>query len=76
MTELEFDPRRGQKNATYTYTTADGRTRELTADEDGVIWPKTAEDEAMLNTLDLPVARKAVAEVTRTDAPVKDDKEK
>jgi hypothetical protein len=75
MTELEFEPRRGQKDATYTYTTLDGRTRELKADEDGVIWPKTAEDEVMLDTLDLPVARKAAEAVTRTDAPVK-DKEK
>jgi hypothetical protein len=39
-----------------------GVTKDLHADDEGVIHPKTAEDAAALDSFGLPVARKAIAE--------------
>lgn len=60
--DMEFEPRRATKGATYAYTTPDGSTHELAADDDGVIWPQDAAGVALLDVHDLPVARKAIAE--------------
>lgn len=58
----DFEPRRAKPGQQFGYTTADGRQRELEADEEGVVHPATAEDVAALDAFDLPVARKALAE--------------
>jgi hypothetical protein len=59
----DFDLRRAEPGQTFGYTAQDGSQRELKADDEGVVEPKTAEDVAILDTFDLPVARKAMAEL-------------
>lgn len=72
----DLNPRRTEPNAEFTYTTADGSPRNLSADADGVVWPRDGWDDEYLNSLDLPVARKAITEARAaereaqaTDAP-------
>lgn len=60
--EPEYEPRRGDPGATYGYTNREGEQVELQADDEGVVWPKTAHDVEVLDSFDLPVARKALAE--------------
>lgn len=56
------NPRRATPGQRFGYTAQDGSQRELAADDDGVVRPDTAEDSAVLDSFDLPVARKAIAE--------------
>lgn len=53
----DYPARRAEPGQRFGYTTAEGKQRELHADDDGVVSPKTAEDAAILDTFDLPVAR-------------------
>ncbi len=62
----DFDPRRGKKGATYAYTTGDGATRELQADDEGIVTPKDAAGVAALDTLGLSVARSVTREEAET----------
>lgn len=58
----DFDLRRAEPGQRFTYTEPDGGQRELRADDDGVVRPTSVADEEYLNTLSLPVARKAMRE--------------
>lgn len=53
----EFAPRRAEPGQRFGYTTSDGRQREIRADEDGVVHPRSADDVAVLDTFALPEAR-------------------
>ena len=66
---MDYEPRRGTKGATYAYTTDDGTTRELRADDEGVVRPKDREGVTALDTFGLPVARKAMADAEDSPAP-------
>jgi hypothetical protein len=63
-----FDPRRAKPGQTFSYQElvtekATGRTiqreRTIRADDDGVVWPKRAGDQAALDAFGLSVARDA-----------------
>lgn len=60
---MPFDPRRAKPGQAFGFTGRDGQQHELVADADGVVTPTTAEEVAILDSFDLPVARKAIAEV-------------
>lgn len=70
----DFEPRRAKPGQTFGYTTREGRQRELVADDEGVVHPDTAEDVAALDTFDLPVARKVLAEERAAEDAAEDDK--
>lgn len=57
----DFDPRRAKPGDSYTVTGPDGAVEDFAADDEGVVRPETAEQAALLDQLDLPVARKVVA---------------
>lgn len=57
-----YELRRAEAGQEFGYTLPGGEQREIRADDDGVVTPETALDVAMLDTFDLPVARKAIAE--------------
>lgn len=61
--EPAFSPIRGKPDMTVGYTTAEGDQATMEPDADGVFWPKSAEEVAVLETFDFPVARKAEAEL-------------
>lgn len=65
----EFEPRRAPKGAVVSFSSADGSTRDIEADEDGVIYPQSAEEVATLDALDLPVARKVIEESKADEKP-------
>ncbi len=67
----DYEPRRAAKGAVIAYTTADGSTRELRADDDGIVKPTDAAGQVALDALDLPVARKALAETKADETPPK-----
>ena len=54
----QFDPRRAQPNEAFEYADAAGTLHSFSADDDGVIHPKSAEEVAVLDSRDTPVARK------------------
>lgn len=58
----EYEPRRAEPGTTFGYTAAGGEQREIVADDEGVVWPKSGEEVGILDGFDLPVARKALAE--------------
>jgi uncharacterized protein (UPF0335 family) len=62
MATTEYQPRRAQPGQAFTYTDAEGRQADFRADDEGVVEPKNANEEALLDGFDLPVARKVVAE--------------
>lgn len=53
----DFDPRRAEPGQRFGYTTADGRQREIRADDDGIVVPKNHEDVRVLDAFDLPRAQ-------------------
>lgn len=58
----DFEPRRAAPGQSFGYTGPDGEQRELAADKDGVVRPKTAQDVEVLDGFELPVARKVLAD--------------
>ncbi len=67
----DYEPRRGTRGAVVAYSTADGSTREIRADDDGVVRATDDAGHVALSALDLPVARKALAETKADEAPAK-----
>ncbi len=61
----DYEPRRGTKGAVIAYTTADGSTRELRADDAGIVKPTDAAGQVALDALDLPVAHTASAKAKK-----------
>jgi hypothetical protein len=57
----EFEPRRSHPGATTRYNTPEGVVT-LTADDEGVIRPKTASERDVADAFSLPVARKVIQE--------------
>lgn len=62
MAKQEFEPRRASPNETFEYVDGGGTLHSFSADEDGVIHPKSAQEVAVADSRGLPVARKAQAE--------------
>lgn len=56
-----FQLRRAQPGQIFTYTSAEGKQVNLRADDDGVVEPSNVQEVALLDSFDLPVARKAEA---------------
>jgi hypothetical protein len=65
---MNFEPRRAKPGQSFTITGADGAQTDLTADDDGVVRPTTAEQKKALDLFGLPVARKAMADDAAADA--------
>lgn len=57
----EFEPRRATPGAVYGYTDRSGKQIEMRADDEGIVRPDSADEVAVLDGYDLPVARKALA---------------
>lgn len=57
----DFEPRRAKPGQTFTVTGPDGEQTEITADDDGIVRPKSAGEQAALAAFGLPVSRKAQA---------------
>lgn len=65
---VETDTDADGKTTSKRFAVRYGVTKDLTADDAGVVHPKSAEDVAALDRFDLPVARKAIAE-SKADKP-------
>lgn len=61
-TKPEFDPRRAEPNETFEYVDGGGTLHSFSADEEGVIHPKSAAEVRVADSRGLPVARKAKAD--------------
>jgi hypothetical protein len=55
----EFDPRRAKPGQVFTYVDVEGREHDFSADDDGVVRPKNADEARTADLFDLPVARSA-----------------
>lgn len=64
----DFEPRRAKPGDRFTVTGSDGRQLDFKADEDGVVHPSNHEEAGLLDSMDLPVARKALAESQAAEA--------
>lgn len=63
-TEPMFEPRRATANVkAIGYTASDGSQKSIEADDDGVFWPKSAEEVAVLDSFGLVRARKAAEQL-------------
>lgn len=58
------------------YAIREGVQKTFRAGDDGVVWPKNAEEDRALSTFDLPVARTAQREAKAAEAPKAAEAEK
>jgi hypothetical protein len=61
MTE-GFAPRRAEPGQKFDWVDGAGKKQSMTADDEGIVRPKDAEDERIANLFDLSVARTVQAE--------------
>lgn len=61
-----FPARRAKARQAFGYTTAAGDQRELRADAKGIVRPQTEEDQRILDTFELPVAKAASKKPARS----------
>lgn len=64
----QFEPRRAEANQEFTTTKADGTELKVKADGEGVVQPTSAAEVRLLDSFDLPVARKVLREQRRAAA--------
>jgi hypothetical protein len=57
-----FEPRRAEAGQVFTTTDAEGREQTIKADDSGVVHPTSAAEVRLLDSFDLPVARKVLRE--------------
>ena len=60
MAAEEFEPRRASPGTEFEEWDAEGKRHTLSADDDGIVRPRTPFEVRMLDHHDLPVARKAL----------------
>jgi hypothetical protein len=68
----EYHLRRAEPGTKFTVTLAGGEQHDFSADDDGVVAPKSPEEDAALQAMGLPVARKAESEA-KADEPAADE---
>jgi hypothetical protein len=57
-----FEPRRAEPEQKFSWVDGEGEEHTMAADEEGIVWPTTAEQVRVADTFGLAVARKAMAE--------------
>lgn len=62
----DFEPRRAKPGETFEFADTTGTLHHFSADENGVVHPKNAQEVAVCDSRDLPVARKALAQAKGT----------